>query len=100
MLGPILYMAFAQTTYRESLRDIKACLGSMPWKLYHMGIRGQVSRGTLADANENRNRRIYTDFALILIDLARKLYQGDNVGLELDETVYALDPTTIDLCLL
>jgi len=94
-----LCMVFAQTTYRESLRDIEACLRSMPGKLYHMGIRGKVSRSTLADANENRDWRIYADFALILIDIARKLYQDDDFGLELDETVYALDSTTIDLCL-
>jgi len=94
-----LCMAFAQITYRESLRDIESCLHSMQSKLYHMGIRGNVSRSTLADANEKRDWRIYADFALTLIDMARKLYQDDDFGLELDETVYALDSTTIDLCL-
>lgn len=94
-----LCMAFAQITYRESLRDIEACLRSMRGKLYHMGIRGKVSRSTLADANEKRDWRIYADFAQILIDIARKLYQGDDFGVELVETVYALDSTTIDLCL-
>ena len=94
-----LCMAFAQITYRESLRDIEACLRSMQGKLYHMGILGKVSRSTLADTNENRDWRIYADFALILIDSARKLYRDDDFGVELDETVYALDSTTIDLCL-
>ena len=94
-----LCMAFAQITYRESLRDIEVCLRSMQSKLHHMGIRGKVSRSTLADANENRDWRIYADFALLLIDIARKLYQDDDFGVELDETVYALDSTTIDLCL-
>lgn len=94
-----LCMAFAQITYRESLRDIEACLRSMQDKLYHMGIRGHVSRSTLADANEQRDWRIYADFALILIDIARKLYKDEEFGVELDETVYALDSTTIDLCL-
>jgi transposase len=92
-------MAFAQLTYRESLRDIEACLGSVPRKLYHMGFRGNVSRTTLADANENRDWRIYADFALVLIHTARELYQDDQFGVELDETVYALDSTTVDLCL-
>lgn len=94
-----LSMAFAQLTYRESLRDIEACLGSVPKKLYHMGFRGNVSRTTLADANENRDWRIYADFALVLIHAARELYQNDQFGVELDETVYALDSTTVDLCL-
>ncbi|UCE18669.1 MAG: IS4 family transposase [Gemmatimonadota bacterium] len=94
-----LCMAFAQITYRESLLDIEVCLRSMQGKLYHMGIRGKVSRSTLADANENRDWRIYADFTLLLIDIARKLYQNDDFGVELDETVYALDSTTIDLCL-
>ena len=94
-----LCMAFAQITYRESLRDIEACLRSMQGKLYHMGIHGKVSRSTLADANEKRDWRIYADFALILIDIARELYGDDDFGVELDETVYALDSTTIELCL-
>jgi len=92
-------MAFAQLTYRESLRDIEACLRSMNSKLYHMGIRGKVSRTTLARANENRDWRIYADFAQILIHSARDLYSNDDFGLDLKETVYALDATTIDLCL-
>ena len=94
-----LCMAFAQLTYRESLRDIVCCLRAMRDKLYHMGIRAKVSRTTLARANENRDWRIYCDFAQILIDQARKLYANDDFGLELNETVYALDSTTIDLCL-
>lgn len=98
-LDQFLCMAFAQLTYRESLRDIETCLRAMHNKLYHMGIRGRVSRSTLADANESRDWRIYADFALVLIDIARKLYQDDDFGVELDETVYALDSTTIDLCL-
>jgi hypothetical protein len=92
-------MAFAQLTYRESLRDIEACLRSINSKLYHMGIRGKVSRTTLARANENRDWRIYADFAQVLIHLARDLYSNDDFGLDLKETVYALDATTIDLCL-
>lgn len=92
-------MAFAQLTYRESLRDIEACLRSMQNKLYHMGIRGRVSRNTLAHANEHRDWRIYADFAQVLIHQARRLYADDDFGLELDQTVYALDTTTIDLCL-
>jgi len=94
-----LCMAFAQLTYRESLRDIEACLRSMQNKLYHMGIRGKVSRNTLAHANEKRDWRIYADFAQILIHIARTLYINDEFGVELDNTVYALDSTTIDLCL-
>jgi len=94
-----LCMAFAQLTYRESLRDIEACLRSMQNKLYHMGIRGKVSRNTLAHANEKRDWRIYADFAQILIHIARDLYINDEFGVELDNTVYALDSTTIDLCL-
>jgi len=94
-----LCMAFAQLTYRESLRDIQCCLRAMREKLYHMGIRGKVSRSTLADANEVRDWRIYSDFAQILIHEARRLYAEDDFGLELDETVYALDSSTIDLCL-
>jgi len=92
-------MAFAQLTYRESLRDIECCLRAMQKKLYHIGIRGNVSRSTLADANENRDWRIYCDFAQILIQEARRLYANDDFGLELKETVYALDASTIDLCL-
>jgi transposase len=92
-------MAFAQLTYRDSLRDIEACLRSMQNKLYHMGIRGKVSRNTLAHANETRDWRIYADFAQVLIHQARKLYADDDFGVELDQTVYALDSTTIDLCL-
>lgn len=94
-----LCMVFAQLTYRESLRDIEACLGAVPGRLYHMGIRSAVSRSTLADANEKRNWRIYADFAQILIVEARRLYAGDSFGVELEETVYALDSTTISLCL-
>jgi hypothetical protein len=92
-------MAFAQLTYRESLRDIECCLRAFQKKLYHMGIRGKVSRSTLADANENRDWRIYSDFAQVLIHHARQLYINDYFGLQLQETVYALDATIIDLCL-
>ena len=98
-LDQFLCMAFAQLTYRESLRDIEACLRSMQNKLYHMGIRGGVSRNNLANANETRNWRIYADFAQVLIHQARSLYADDDFGVELDQTVYALDTTTIDLCL-
>lgn len=94
-----LCMAFAQLTYRESLRDIECCLRAMQGKLYHMGIRGKVSRSTLADANETRDWRIYSDFAQVLIHEARQLYIDDDFGLELEDTVYALDSSTIDLCL-
>ena len=94
-----LCMAFAQLTYRQSLRDIVCCLQVMREKLYHMGIRARVSRTTLARANENRDWRIYCDFAQVLIHQARKLYANDDFGLDLKETVYALDSTTIDLCL-
>ena len=94
-----LCLSFAQLTYRESLRDIEACLRSMQSKLYHMGFRCKISRSTLADANEKRDWRIYADFAQVLIHQARDLYSQDDFGLELDETVYALDSTTIDLCL-
>jgi len=94
-----LCMAFAQLTYRESLRDIEACLRAMQCKLYHLGIRGRVSRSTLADANENRDWRIYADFAQILISRARKIYLNEKFKTQLDETIYALDSTTIDLCL-
>src|SRR5882724_4239529 len=94
-----LCMAFAQFTYRESLRDIEACLRSSPDKLYHMGIRGRVSRSTLADANESHDWRIFADFAQILIARARLLYAHDSFGAELQLSAYALDSTTIDLCL-
>ena len=94
-----LCMAFAQLTYRESLRDIECCLRAMRGKLYHMGVRGKVSRSTIAYANENRDWRIYCDFAQVLIHQARQLYSNDDFGLQLQETVYALDATIIDLCL-
>jgi len=94
-----LCMAFAQLTYRESLRDIQACLRGTRYKLYHMGIRGNVSRNTLANANKIRDWRIYSDFAQVLIRKARRLYAKESFGVELDQTVYALDSTTIDLCL-
>jgi hypothetical protein len=98
-----LAMSFAQLTYRESLRDIEACLGAVPDKLYHLGIRGSVARSTLADANEKRDWRIFADFAQRLVVEARHLYVDEPLGLEeLDQrerTVYALDATTIDLCL-
>ena len=94
-----LCMAFAQLTYRESLRDIESCLNSMQNKLYHMGFRSEVSRSTLAYANETRDWRIYADFAQVLIHIARDLYKDAEFGVELDNTVYALDSTTIDLCL-
>jgi len=94
-----LCMAFAQLTYRDSLRDIECCLRAMKDKLYHMGIRGKISRSTLAEANEKRDWRIYRDFAQILIRHARKLYADEDFGVQLDETVYALDATIIDLCL-
>ncbi len=94
-----LCMAFAQLTYRESLRDIEACLRSAQRKLYHMGFRSNVSRNTLAHANQIRDWRIYADFAQILIGKARRLYANDSFGVELNQTAYALDSTTIDLCL-
>lgn len=94
-----LCMAFAQLTYRGSLREIETCLRAMKKKLYHTGIRGQISRNTLAKANENRDWRIYADFAQILIITARKLYAGENFGVELEQIAYVLDSTTIDLCL-
>ena len=94
-----LAMAFAQLTYRESLRDIEACLRSMSGKLYHVGFRGQVARSTLADANETHDWRIYADFAHVLIGIARPLYAQDPIGVDLDQSLYALDSTTIDLCL-
>ena len=92
-------MAFAQLTYRESLRDIESCLNSMPNKLYHMGFRSNISRSTLAYANETRDWRIYADFAQVLIHIGRQLCRDEALGVELDQTVYALDSTTIDLCL-
>lgn len=98
-IDQFLCMAFAQLTYRESLRDIKSCLHSMQTRLYHMGIRGKISKSTLADANESRDWRIYADFAQVLIHTARRLYLHEPFGIELKETVYALDATTIDLCL-
>ena len=99
-LNQFRVMIFAQLTYRESLRDIEVCLRAMQPKLYHMGIRGKVSRNTLAHANEVRDWRIYADFAQILIDRARRLYADEDFGKELqDATIYALDATTIDLCL-
>jgi Domain of unknown function (DUF4372)/Transposase DDE domain len=94
-----LAMAFAQLTYRESLRDIEACLRSVGGKLYHMGFRGNVARSTLADAKESRDWRIYADFAQVLIAIARPLYARDPLGIDLDQSLYALDSTTIDLCL-
>jgi hypothetical protein len=94
-----LVMVFAQLTFRESLRDIEVSLGAIPERLYHLGIRHPVSRSTLAEANEKRNWRIYADFAQLLIAEARRLYSGDSQVLDLEQTVYALDATTIDLCL-
>jgi hypothetical protein len=94
-----LTMAFAQLTYRESLRDIEACLRSVSGKLYHLGIRTKVARTTLADANESRDWRIFADFAQVLIRIARPLYAAEPIGLDLDHSLYALDSTTIDLCL-
>src|SRR5256712_12662867 len=98
-LDQFLCMAFAQLTFRESLRDIETCLRAYASKLYHLGIRGGVARSTLADANEKRDWRTYQDFALSLIDVARKLYARDSFGVELSTTAYALDSTLIDLCL-
>ena len=98
-LDQFLCMAFAQLTFRESLRDIEACLRAMKPKLYHLGIRGKVSRSTLADANEKRDWHIYADFAQILIHTARDLYVNEPFGIDLEQTVYALDATTIKLCL-
>jgi hypothetical protein len=98
-LDQFLYMAFAQLTYRESLRDIEACLTSQPGKCYHLGLRGNVTRSNLADANERRDWRIHSDYAQALIGIARKLYAQEPLALELDNTVYALDSTTINLCL-
>jgi hypothetical protein len=94
-----LAMAFAQLTYRESLRDIETCLGAVAGKLYHMGFHASVARSTLADANESRDWRIYADFAQTLIGTARTLYARDPLGVDLEQSLYALDSTTIDLCL-
>ena len=94
-----LAMAFAQLTYRESLRDIEACLRSMQGKLYHLGFRGKVARSTLADANESHDWRIFADFAQVLIAIARPLHARDPIGVDLEQSLYALDSTTIDLCL-
>jgi len=98
-LDQLLAMTFAQLTYRESLRDIEACLRSMSGKLYHMGFRGKVARTNLADANEVHDWRIFADFAQVLIGIARPLHACDPIGVELDQSLYALDSTTIDLCL-
>lgn len=98
-LDQYLCMAFAQITYRESLRDIEICLRAQEQKLYHMGIRGRVSRSTIADANEQRDWHIYADLAYSLINTARKLYSDEFFSVELEQTAYALDATTIDLCL-
>jgi transposase len=98
-MDQFLCMAFAQLSYRESLRDIEACLRAVPSKRYHMGIRGNIARSTLAYANETRDWRIYADFAQVLIHTARKLYAKDDLAVELDNTVYALDSTTVNLCL-
>jgi Domain of unknown function (DUF4372)/Transposase DDE domain len=98
-LDQYLCMAFAQLTYRESLRDIEACLRAQQSKLYHMGIRGNVARNTLANANAVRDWRVYAEFAQSLIGIARGLYASDSFGVDLDNTVYALDASTIDLCL-
>jgi hypothetical protein len=98
-LDQFLCLAFAQLTYRESLRDIEACLQTMKTRLYHMGIRGRVSRCNLAHANETRDWRIYADFAQVLIAEARRIYHDEDIGLKLKETVFAFDSTTIDLCL-
>jgi len=92
-------MAFAQLTYRDGLRDIEACLRSLGGKLYHMGFHGRVARSTLADANESHDWRIFADFAQVLIRIARPLYASDPIGVEMDQSLYALDSTTIDLCL-
>ena len=98
-LDQYLCLAFAQLTWRESLRDIEACLRAQSSKLYHLGFRGAIARNTLANANAVRDWRIYADFAQHLIGIARRLYADDPLALELDDTVYALDSTTIDLCL-
>ena len=98
-LDQYLCMAFAKLTYRESLRDIESCLRAVMSKLYHMGIRGEVSRSTLAYANETRDWRIFADFAQVLIKTARSLYANDDFGVELDQVAYVLDSSVIDLCL-
>jgi len=98
-LDQFFCLAFAQLTFRESLRDIEACLRSVESKLYHMGFRGKVARSTLADANEAHDWRIFADFAQVLIHIARPMYSNESLGFDLDNTVYALDSTTIDLCL-
>ncbi len=98
-LDQFLCMAFAQLTYRESLRDIEACLTAQPTKLYHLGFRGNITRSNLADANEKRDWRIYCAFTQALIRTARRLYAKEPLAVDLDNTVYALDSTTIDLCL-
>lgn len=98
-LDQFLCMAFAQLTYRESLRDIETCLRAHQAKLYHLGIRGNIAKSTLADANEQRDCRIYADFAMSLIQTARTLYASNHFAVELEQTVYALDTTTINLCL-
>ena len=98
-LDQFLCLAFAQLTFRESLRNIEACLRSVQSKLYHMGFRGKIARSTLADANEAHDWRIYADFAQVLIRIARPMYAAESLGFDLDSTVYALDSTTIDLCL-
>ena len=95
----LLAMAFAQLTYRESLRDIESCLRALQSKLYHLGFRGKVSRSTLADANESHDWRIFADFAQRLIAIARRLHACDLMGVDLQQSLYALDSTTIDLCL-
>ena len=98
-LDQFLCMVFAQLTYRESLRDTETCLRAVQSKLYHVGIRGRVSRSTLADAKESRDWRIWADFAQVLVGRARQLYAGENFGLALQQSAYALGSTTIDLCL-
>jgi Domain of unknown function (DUF4372)/Transposase DDE domain len=98
-MDQFLCMAFAQLTYRESLRDIEACLGAASTKLYHLGLRARITRSTLAEANEKRDWRIYADFARVLISTAQEMYAGESWGRNLKRTVYALDSTTIDLCL-
>ena len=98
-MDQLLAMSFAQLTYRESLRDIEACLRSMSGKLYHVGFRGKVARTNLADANEAHDWRIFADFAQVLVGIARPLYASDPIGVEIDQSLYALDSTTIDLCL-
>jgi len=98
-LDQFLYLDFAKLTYRESLRDVESCLQTMKSRPYHMGIRGRVTRTNLAGANEARDWRIYSDFANILINEARRLYRKEDIGLKLKETVFAFDSTTVDLCL-